>query len=95
MEIERHWDACDPWVFWVNSENLPTWVSDRKLLVELFPEIVITDDLFEQPDIINENTSSGLQLMEACSIDELLNEIIDAHDAVEPPFQPTSELENN
>ena len=34
MESKRHWGACDPGM---NGENLPTWVSDRKLLACLFP----------------------------------------------------------
>ena len=68
----------------MNGENLPTWVSDRKLLVDLYPENTIADDLFEQPNVINENACSSMQLMAACLVDELLNEIIGAYDVVEP-----------
>ena len=79
----------------MTGKNLPTWTSHCKLLVDLFPENAIDDDLFQQPGSINENASSSLQRMDSCFIDELLNDIIGVHDAVTPAVEPTSELENN
>ena len=60
------------------------WISDRKLLDDLFSDNTTADDFFEQADSIKGNTSSDLQLIDSCSVDEFLNEIISARDMVTP-----------